>query len=131
MDKLETIFIRIREILEQHAANLEVNEADIVSQKAKAKPSYQLYGQQEISIAGKKPQKTYVGGVIQQKNYVSFYLSPMYSHPELRKQVSPELMKFLKGKTCFNINKATPDLYKEIAEILALGIQIYQDLNWL
>src|SRR5690606_27210837 len=36
------------------------------------------------------------------KNYVSFYLMPVYMYPDLLKKISPELKKHMQGKSCFN-----------------------------
>lgn len=103
----------------------------IGSQAKQQKPAYHIYGNKEVSLFGKKPQPTYIAGTIQQKNYVSFYFSPIYSHPDFFKKISPELKKFLKGKSCFNINKTTPQLLKEIEEILKEGINKYKEIEWI
>lgn len=39
------------------------------------------------------------------KNYVSFYLMPVYMYPDLLKNTSPELKKRMQGKSCFNFKK--------------------------
>ncbi|MHA2362689.1 MAG: hypothetical protein ACXAC7_01930 [Candidatus Hodarchaeales archaeon] len=131
MENLDLIFRKIKSILENHSSNLKATE-EIKDSKAKiSKPGYHLYGSKDVSLFGKKPQPTYIAGVIKQKNYVSFYLSPIYSHPELIQNVNPFLKKFLKGKSCFNINKTTPQLYDEIDNILTIGIQKYIDIEWI
>ena len=43
------------------------------------------------------------------KNYVSFYLMPVYMFPDLLKGISPELKKRMQGKSCFNFKKFEPD----------------------
>src|SRR5689334_631028 len=42
------------------------------------------------------------------KNYVSFYLMPVYMYPELLKDVSPQLRKRMQGKSCFNFKTVEP-----------------------
>lgn len=42
------------------------------------------------------------------KNYVSFYLMPVYMFPDLLKGISPELKKHMQGKSCFNFKKVEP-----------------------
>jgi hypothetical protein len=128
---LDTIFLHIKEILANHSEDLVVADAYIGSQAKTKKPAYHLYGSKEVSLFGKKPQKTYVAGVIQQKNYVSFYLSAIYSHPELLQLVSPELRQYLKGKSCFNLPKTTPQLYDQIEEVLKIGIEKYKEIGWI
>lgn len=103
-----------------------------IDSKAKDdKPGYHLYGDKEVSLFNKKPQKTYVAGVIQQKKYVSFYFSPVYSHPELIEKVNPDLKKFLRGKSCFNIPKLNRDLLPHIEQILDVGITKYKEIGWI
>ncbi|MCW4030909.1 MAG: hypothetical protein NWE80_00935 [Candidatus Bathyarchaeota archaeon] len=128
---LDTIFLHIKEILANYSENLVVADAYIGSKAKTKKPAYHLYGSKEVSLFGKKPQKTYVAGVIQQKNYVSFYLSAIYSHPELLQHVSPELRKHLKGKSCFNLAKAGSHIYEEINKMLEIGIAKYKDIEWI
>jgi len=108
MENLEDIFTAIKKILENHSSNYLAMDQTIGSQAKEIKPGYHLYGKKEVSLFGKKPKPTYIGGVIQQKHYVSFYLSPIYSHPNFFSDISPDLRKVLKGKSCFNIRKATP-----------------------
>ncbi len=131
MEKLENIFSRIKEILEIHSKDFLKTHQTLDSQAKQQKPGYHLYGNKEISLFGKKPKNTYIAGVIQQKNYVSFYLSAIYSHPDLFKNISPDLKIFLKGKSCFNVSKLTPDLQEEIEEVLNIGINKYKELKWI
>ena len=42
-----------------------------------------------------------------------------------------DLKIFLKGKSCFNINKTTPHLLREIEEILKMGIDKYKEIDWI
>ncbi|GAG89611.1 unnamed protein product [marine sediment metagenome] len=98
MENLDEIFSEIKSILEQQSEGLIVTTETIGSQAKMKKPAYHLYGSEDVSLFGKKPQKTYICGVIKQKNYVSFYLMPVYSHPELLKEIDHDLKKDLKGE---------------------------------
>lgn len=55
----------------------------------------------------------------------------MYSHPELKEKIDPELAKYLKGKSCFNINKSYNALLKNTDELLSIGIEKYKELEWI
>ncbi|WP_437962671.1 hypothetical protein WME76_46420 (plasmid) [Sorangium sp. So ce119] len=46
--------------------------------------------------------------------YTSFYLMPVYAHPELLGDVSPELKKRMQGKSCFNFKTSEPALFAEL-----------------
>ena len=57
------------------------------------------------------------------KNYVSFYLMPVYMYPDLLKDISPELKKHMQGKSCFNFKKVEPALFEELAELTRQGVE--------
>jgi hypothetical protein len=61
-----------------------------------------------------------------QKNYVSFYLMPVYMFPDLLKDISPELKKRMQGKSCFNFKKVEPDLFKELAELTHKSVEQFR-----
>ncbi len=63
------------------------------------------------------------------KNYVSFYLMPVYMYPELLKDISPELKKRMQGKSCFNFNKVEPDLFNELASLTRKGVEKFKKEN--
>jgi len=131
MSILEEIFLKIKKILEKHSNNF-YTAVETIGSKAKIKKlGYHLYGNEEVSLFGKDPQKTYIAGVIQQKNYVSFYFSPIYSHPDDFQDISSELKRFLKGKSCFNINKINSSVLKEIEVLLIKGINKYHEIGWI
>ena len=60
------------------------------------------------------------------KNYVSFYLMPVYMYPDLLKGISPELKKHMQGKSCFNFKKVEPELLQELAELTEKGYARFQ-----
>jgi hypothetical protein len=131
MNDLEDVYIEIKKILEKHSGNFLVKDHYIGSKAKDDKPAYHLYGRKEVSLFGKEPKKTYIAGVIKQKNYVSFYFSPIYSHPESFQDLSPELEKYLKGKSCFNLKKLSPEILQEIEDLLIAGIKKYKELEWI
>jgi hypothetical protein len=58
-----------------------------------------------------------------QKNYVSFYLMPVYMYPDLLKHISPELKKHMQGKSCFNFKKVEKNLLKELSQLTKQGFE--------
>ncbi len=63
------------------------------------------------------------------KNYVSFYLMPVYMYPELLKDISPELKKRMQGKSCFNFKKVEPDLFEELKDLTRKGVDKFKKEN--
>ena len=131
MSNLTEIFIVVKNMLEKHSEGLTVKNSIIGSKAKLKKPTFHLYGSKEVSIIGKKPQLTYLAGVIQQKNYVSFYFSPVYSHPKDFQRINSELKAFLKGKNCFNFDKINENLLVELEKTLVEGIKKYEEIGWI
>ena len=63
------------------------------------------------------------------KNYVSYYLMPVYMYPDLLDDISPELKKHMQGKSCFNFKKVEPELLKELAGLTKKGYQRFQKVE--
>ena len=68
----------------------------------------------------------YFGSVTIRKNYVSFYLMPIYTHPGLASSISPELNKRKQGKSCFNFKTERPELFQELAGLVKAGYETYE-----
>jgi len=96
----------------------------------KLKPILQPYSQKLIvkadtvdnfSLDGAYSQKwkkeLFFGATQVRKNYVSFYLMPVYMYPDLLENVSPELKKHMQGKSCFNFKKIEPALFDELTQL--------------
>lgn len=57
------------------------------------------------------------------KNYVSFYLMPVYMYPDLLKNISPQLKKHMQGKSCFNFKKIEKPLFEELSQLTEQGFE--------
>ena len=84
-----------------------------------------------VEIAGKKLDELYLAGALVQKGYVGFYYFPVYVEPALRAELAPELLKCLKGKTCFHIKKDDPLIYAQIKDALKKGYDLYKKRGWI
>jgi hypothetical protein len=57
------------------------------------------------------------------KNYVSFYLTPLYMFPDLGRGISPTLKKRMQGQSCFNFTAVEPDCFEELGRLAEAGFQ--------
>ena len=73
-----------------------------------------------------KGKPLHFGAVRLGKNYVSYYLMPVYMTPDLQKRISPELRKRMQGKSCFNFTEIDPVLFPELAALTASGFQAFR-----
>lgn len=103
------VFEELKKILQPFATKLTVktDTADV----------YYLDG----PFSEKWKKELYFGSVHIKKNYVSFYLMPVYMYPDLLDGISPELKKRMQGKSCFNFKQVEPALFKELKALVRKG----------
>jgi hypothetical protein len=111
------VFERLKSILVPYAKNLTV--------KTDTSDTYYLDG----PYSEKWKKELFFGSVQIKKNYVSFYLMPVYMYPELLHDVSPELKKLMQGKSCFNFKRLEPDLFKELEDLTNKGVEKFKKEN--
>lgn len=116
-EDLGLVFEQLRSILKPYAKKL--------SLKADTADSYSLDG----PYSQKWKKELFFGSAQIKKNYVSFYLMPVYMYPELLKDISPELKKHMQGKSCFNFTKAEPTLFEELAALTRKGAERFEEEN--
>ena len=90
----QEIFDHLKKILQKYEEKLVV---------VTDTPKYYYLDSTIINPINKKP--NFFGAVKLNKNYVSFYLMPVYACPSLVDDVSDDLKKHKKGKSCFNFKK--------------------------
>ena len=111
------VFEQLKSILQPYAKNLTV--------KADTSDIYYLDG----PYSEKWKKVLFFGSVQIKKNYVSFYLMPVYMYPELLKGISPGLKKHMQGKSCFNFKKVEPELFQELTKLTHKGVEKYKKEN--
>ncbi|WP_223068348.1 hypothetical protein [Paenibacillus caui] len=63
------------------------------------------------------------------KNYVSYYLMPVYAYPELLSGISDDLKKRMQGKSCFNFKQEDKALFEELKKLTHKGYLKYKEEN--
>jgi hypothetical protein len=92
---------------------------------------YDLWSIKDVEIAGRNRKEVYFAGLIIQRNYVGFYFMPIYSDVKLKDVFSEDLLKLLKGKSCFHIKKMDKKLEKNIGKALDIGFKLYKKRGWI
>ncbi|MRS05372.1 hypothetical protein EG832_19490, partial [bacterium] len=108
------VFSELRAILEPYASRLVVT--------ADNPNGYSLDTQ--YIMPNKQP--LFFGAVKVQKNYVSFYLMPVYACPELLEGISDSLRKRMQGKSCFNFKHIDRELFRELTDLTRAGFERYR-----
>ena len=106
-----TVFEKLKTILKPHAKKLIV--------KVDSPAAYSLEG----PYSEKWKKELFFGSVQVKKNYVSFYLMPVYMYPDLLKEISPELKKHMQGKSCFNFKTVEKSLFEELSQLTKQGFE--------
>ena len=91
---------------------------------------YDLWSVKDLVIEGRKRKEVFFAGLIIQGGYVGFYFMPVYAETELKPLFAPELLKLLKGKSCFHVKRLTPELLAQIEAALKIGYELYQQRGW-
>jgi len=116
-DDFALVFERLKRILQPYAGNLIV--------KANTADAYSLDG--PYSETWQK--EVFFGAAQVKKNYVSFYLMPVYMYPELLDEISPALKKRMQGKSCFNFKEVENELFDELAILTRKGAEKFKEEN--
>jgi hypothetical protein len=111
------VFEQLKNILKPYAGDLTV--------KADTADTYYLDG----PYSEKWKKELFFGSAQIKKNYVSFYLMPVYMYPELLNDASPELKKHMQGKSCFNFKKVEPEMFEELAALTRKGAEKFKEEN--
>lgn len=111
------VFEQLKKILEPYAKQLTL--------KTDTADTYYLDG----PYSAKWKKELFFGSVQIKKNYVSFYLMPVYMYPELLADISTDLKKHMQGKSCFNFKKVEPDLFAELEQLTRRGAQKFREEN--
>src|ERR1700674_3440389 len=118
-DEFQSIFARMRGILQKHAGTLSVKDdaPDHYSLEASAGPAaLQAWG-------GKMKRPLLPVAWVQiGKAYVSYHLMGVYGNARLRDSMSKGLKARMQGKTCFNFKSNDEALFKELEQLTAQSI---------
>ena len=121
--ELLNIFRRLKTILKKFENPLEP-KFDLDSK-------YDLWSMKTVVIDGRRKKEVYFAGLIIQSSYVGFYYMPIYSDTDLKSVFHPDLLKLLKGKSCFHIKKLDTELEKYIEDALDRGYDLYRKRGWI
>lgn len=111
---LQPVFERLRAVLAPYADRLAVVEDTDTS----------LYLDTTHTMNNGKP--LFFGSASIRARYVSFYLMPVYVHPELLDDISDGLRKRMQGKSCFNFRDIDESLIGELESLAERGWQAYE-----
>jgi len=122
-DPIVELYKQLKPLLERYSPPL-------IAKKDSA-TGYELRSNKQVVIADKMTSEIIFAAFMVQKGYVGFYYFPVYTHPEIRKNLQPNLLKLLKGKSCFHLTEETPELLVDIEAALRFGFNFYKKQDWI
>lgn len=114
-EDFQPVFTKLREILRTYETGLTITND--------TNEYYSLDG--HYSQKFKRP--LFFGSVQIKKNYVSFYLMPVYMYPELLGTISTTLKNRMQGKSCFNFKKVDEALFSELSILAEHSFERFQE----
>jgi hypothetical protein len=64
------------------------------------------------------------------KNFVGYYLMPIYMNAKLQATISPALKKRQQGKACFNFAAVDEELFAELERLTRAGHECFVKMGW-
>ncbi len=123
-ENLYQIFQRLKAALTMFEKPTMVPKIDLDSR-------YELWSQKDVVINGRRRREVFFAALIIQSNYVGFYFMPVYIDTSLKEVFAPELLKLLKGESCFHIKQLDENLEKQISDALCKGYDLYKQRGWI
>jgi len=87
--------------------------------------NFELKGNIEAQQGAKTVDGFYFSSIKPKEKDVRLYFFPIYTHPK-EFELSEQLNKFLKGKSCFHIKYLDASLEKEIKAMVKKAIKVYK-----
>lgn len=125
-DDLGRIFESLRGLLAEYSPPLSAPTG-----RAADKPSYELWSETPVEIEGRKRDELFFAGLIVQRGCVGFYFMPVYTDPEKAELFHPDLLKLLKGKSCFHVNRLDEELARHVHDALREGFALWRRRGWI
>ena len=122
MNDLQDIFVAIRKEMAVYQTPLQ--------SKNDTEHYYDLWSFKDLVIEGRKRSEVFFAGTIIQKGYVGFYFMPVYAEPQEKSLFKPELLRLLKGKSCFHVKTLDEEITSQIRQALADGFELYKKRGW-
>ena len=122
-EELVDIYNQLKSILKKYE--------DPLLPKLDLDSKYDLWSFKDVVIDGRKRKEVFFASIVIQSSYVGFYFMPIYTDTPLKEVFSPELLKLLKGKSCFHIKKIDQNLKTEIKKAIDIGYKLYKNRGWI
>jgi hypothetical protein len=126
--EFESIFAKLRALLEKHSATLSINEDTSTSYSLADRPGPATLkawsGKMKMPIIP-------VAWVKIGKGYVSYHLMGVSGNAKLADAMSAKLKARMQGKTCFNFKEADDELFAELDRLTGESIAAFRKAGFI
>jgi hypothetical protein len=125
--EFESIFTRLRSLLQKHSETLSVNEDTSTSHSLAGKP-----GPATLKAWGGKMKRPIIPVAWVQigKAYVSYHLMGVAGNAKLCDAMSAKLKARMQAKTCFNFKAADDELFAELDQLTSKSITAFRNAGF-
>lgn len=88
--------------------------------------TFEVCGSIQAMQGRRKVDGYYFASVMEKPKDIRFYFFPIYTHADHFTEVSPELLKALKGKSCFHLKNVSEEMMEEIKDMIEKGVLLYE-----
>ncbi len=100
---------------------------DTLKSKNDSEEKFDLWSLKEIEILGKKRNEINFVTIQIQGSFIGFYFMPIYVNPTIATKLGQDLLKLLKGKSCFHIKSIDKNMEQQISSALKIGFEYYKE----
>lgn len=118
MSELTAIQQQLQDLLSSHCPPLQV--------RTNKPTNFEVAGTKATMQGKQKVDGIYFASVVPKPKDIRLYFFPIYTHVDQYTDLSPELKKCLKGKSCFHIKQLNDELASDIAKMIDRGVQLYK-----
>jgi len=120
---VEETFETLRNILLEHIPPLRIS--------SESSEHLTLNGNVETMQGRQKVDGIFFATIQKKEKDIRLYFFPVYTHEKAFSEMSVNLRKLLKGKSCFHIKKLDAPLKEEIQKIIMDGVREYKNAGLL
>jgi hypothetical protein len=119
-ETVSLIFEKIKSILQKQSPPMVISK--------NTKDCFELIGNKPVPYGSKKVMTPgmYFCSVFVRKDMISFHFFPIYMNREIFEPLIPNMIKLLKGKSCFNFKKPEHLNEKELTALLTKGVEAWK-----
>jgi hypothetical protein len=87
----------------------------------------EIAGCKEVMQGKQKVDGFYFSSIVPKQKDIRWYFFPIYTHVDAFNDLSDELKKCKKGKSCFHIKKMSSEMEAEIEQMMKKGLEFYKN----